>query len=83
MVYCIPCLLMCRCPIVVFIDFSILLCINPSMRPDYILRKPSLISLRRLIVVRLKLWHRNIVIVLFLVVWYIMLFNTIFDYCVS
>ena len=54
LVGCSPCILMCEFPIVVFIYFSIFLFINPSVRPGKLLRKPSLIALRRLVAVGLK-----------------------------
>ena len=48
------CRLMCRCPIVVFIDFCRCFLVNPSVRPVHVLRKPRVIALRRLVVVGLN-----------------------------
>ena len=49
-----PCLLMCRCPIVVFLNFSICLLIIFSVRHVHIFRKTCLIVLSRLAIVGLK-----------------------------
>ena len=49
-----PCLLTCRCPIVVFLDFSRWFLIRFSVRPGQVFRKPCLIALRRLDVVGMK-----------------------------
>ena len=49
-----PCLLMCTCPIVVFLDFSRCFLISFSVRPGQVLRKPCLISLRILALVGSK-----------------------------
>ena len=49
-----PCILICRFPIVVFLDFSIYLFRIFSVRPGQVFRKPGLISLRRLTLVGLK-----------------------------
>ena len=46
---------MCRCPIVVFLDFSIFLLISFSVRPDQVFRKPCLVYLRRIYVVGMKI----------------------------
>ena len=54
MFYCYPCLLMYKCPIVVFLDLSRCFLISFSVRPVQVFRKPCLISLRRLAVVGLK-----------------------------
>ena len=55
MVYCTPCLLMCRCPIFLLLDFSRCFLISFSVRPGQVFRKTCLISLRRLDVVGLKI----------------------------
>ena len=54
MVDCNPCLLMCRCPIVVSLDFSKCFLMIVSVRPGHVFRKPYLISFRRLAVFGLK-----------------------------
>ena len=54
MVDCSTCLLMCSCPIVVFLGFSRCLLMSFSVRPGQVTRKPCLISLRRIDVVGLK-----------------------------
>ena len=59
MVYFSPCRLMCRCTFVLFIEISICFLINPSVSPGHVLRKPSFISLRRLVVVGRILRHGN------------------------
>ena len=50
----IPCLLMCRRRIVVFLDFSWYLLMSFSVRPGHVFMKPFLIALMRLTVVGLK-----------------------------
>ena len=54
LVDCNPCLLMCRCPIVVFLDLSRCFLISFSVRPGQVFRKPCLIVLRRLYVFGMK-----------------------------
>ena len=54
LVDCNPCLLLFRCPIVVFIDFSRCFLISFSVRPGQVFRKPCLIALSILSVVVLK-----------------------------
>ena len=54
LVDCSSCLLMCRCAIVVFLNISIFLLISFSVRPGHVFRKPYLMALRRLAVVRLN-----------------------------
>ena len=54
LVDCSTCLLMCSCPIVVFLGFSRCLLMSFSVRPGQVTRKPCLISLRRIDVVGLK-----------------------------
>ena len=49
-----PCILMCRCPIVVSIDLSRCFLMNVSVRTDKVFRKPFMIFLRRPVVVGLK-----------------------------
>ena len=49
-----PCLLMCRCTIVVFLDFSRYFFMSFSVRPGHIFRKPCLIYLRRIAEVQMK-----------------------------
>ena len=49
-----PCLLMCRCPIILLLDFSRCLLMSFSVRPGHIFRKPCLIVLRVISVVDLK-----------------------------
>ena len=46
-----PCLLMCRCPIFVFLDFSRCLLISFLVRPGHVFRNPCLVVLMRLVVV--------------------------------
>ena len=73
-----PCLLMCRCPIVIFITFYICFFINTSMRPVQVLRKPCFITLRRTIVFGLKSAAWKYCAGSGLVVWARILFSTIF-----
>ena len=80
LVYYSPCLIMCRFPIVVFIYFSILFFVNPSLRPGQVLSKPIFIYLRMLVVVELKSVTCKYCAGSSLVVWSIMLFTTIFDF---
>ena len=54
LVDCNPCLLLCRCPIVVFLDFSRCFLMSFSVRPGHVFRKSCLIALRRLAVVGMK-----------------------------
>ena len=54
LVDCSPCILMCRCPIVVLLHFSICLLISFSVRPGHVFRKPCLMDLMRLFVVGLN-----------------------------
>ena len=54
MVDCKPCLIMFICHIVVFIDFSGFFLMSLSVSPGHVFRKPCLIDLKRLAVVRLK-----------------------------
>ena len=49
-----PCLLMCKYPIVAFLDLSRCFLINFSVKPGQVFRKPCLIPLRRLAVVEIK-----------------------------
>ena len=49
-----PYLFMCRCPIVVFLNFSRCFFMSYLVKPGHIFRKPCLIDLRRLDVVGLK-----------------------------
>ena len=51
---CIPCCLMCRYTIVVFIDFSRCFFVNSSVRPGQVFSKPSLIALIRVVVLKIK-----------------------------
>ena len=51
---CSPCLLTCRCTLVVLINFSICFFTNSSMRPDQVLSKPSFIYLRMIFVGDIK-----------------------------
>ena len=55
LVDCNPCLFMCRCPIVVFLDLSRCFLMSFSVRPGHVFRKPFLIALRRLAVVGLNI----------------------------
>ena len=54
MVVCNPCLLMCSCPNVVFLDFSRCFLVDFLVRTGHIFRNPCLVSLVRLSVVELK-----------------------------
>ena len=54
LVDCSPCLLVCRCPIVMFLDFSRCLLINFSVRPGHVFNKTCLMALRILSVVGLN-----------------------------
>ena len=54
LVYCIPCLLMCRCTIFVFLDFLRCLLISFLLRHSYTFRNPCLVELMRLVVVGLN-----------------------------
>ena len=54
LVYFIPCHLMCRCPIVVFLDLLRCFFMVFYVRPVHVFRKPCLINLRRLAIVGLK-----------------------------
>ena len=83
MVYCSPFRIMCRCTIVMFIDFYICFLINPSMRRGRFLRKPRLIELMRLVVVGIKIVAWKYCASSGLVVLAIILYTTIFYYCVS
>ena len=49
-----PCLLMCKCPIVLFLDLLRCFLIIFSVRPSQVFRKPCIISLRGLAVVGLN-----------------------------
>ena len=49
-----PCLLMCRCPIVVFLDLSRFFLMSFSVIPGQVFRKTCLIALRRLAVVGMQ-----------------------------
>ena len=51
---CNTCLLMCRCPIVVLIDFSRCFLMSFSVRPVQVFRKPCLNALKRLAVAGMK-----------------------------
>ena len=51
----IPCILVCRCPIVVFLDFSICLLMSFLVRPGHVFRNPCLMSFVRISVVRLNI----------------------------
>ena len=78
-----PYFLMCWCTIFVFINFYRCFFINPSVRPVQVLSKPSLISLKRLVVVRMKSAAWKYCASYGFVVWSITLFNTFFYCCVS
>ena len=52
---CNPYLFMCKCRIVVFLDFSRCFLISFSVRPGRVFRKPRLVALRRPAVVGLKI----------------------------
>ena len=49
-----PCLLVWRCPMVVFLGFKRWLLISFSLRPCHVFSKPCLITLRKIVVVGLK-----------------------------
>ena len=83
MVYCSPFLLMCRCPIVVFLDFSMCLLIRFYVRPGHVFRKTCFIALRGLAVVGLKSAVYRYCDSSVLDVWAIMSFITDSDCCVS
>ena len=83
LVDCIPFLLICRCPIVVYIGFSVCLFINPSVGPVRVLSKPRLIVFVRLVVVGLKSAACKYCASSGLVVWDRILFTTVFGCCVS
>ena len=51
LVGCRPCLLMCRCTIFMFLDFSRCLLIVFLVRPVHVFRKPCLVALVRIAVV--------------------------------
>ena len=74
-----PCILVCRCPIIVFLDFSRCFLMIFSMRPGHVFRKPCLVALRKLAVVGLnsaacKYWDSSS-----LDICAIMLFTTVCD----
>ena len=54
LVYSNPCLLMCTCPTIVFLDLSRCFLISFTVRPGQVFRKPCLTALRRLAVLGLK-----------------------------
>ena len=54
LVDCIPCLLMCRCAIPVFVKFSICFLMSFSVSPDQVFRKPCLIDFSRISFVLMK-----------------------------
>ena len=54
LVYCSPCILMYRCPIVVFLNFSRCLLIGFSVRSGHVFSKDFFIALKRLVVVGLR-----------------------------
>ena len=74
---------MCKCTIVVFLDFSRCFLVIFYVRPSQVLSKPYLIALRRLAVVGLKQNFGGTVLVLVLAVWARMLFSIASDCCVS
>ena len=78
----IPCNLMCRRLIVVFINFFICKLINPYVRIGNVLITPRLISTRMIVVVRIKNAARKYCAASGLVVQTIILFTTIFYCCV-
>ena len=83
LVYCRPCLLMCRCLIVVLLDFSICLLISFSVRPGHLFREPFFIAMRRLVFFGMKSDAYKYCDCSGLYVWSIMLFLTDFYCCVS
>ena len=83
LVDCIPCLLMCRCPTVVFLDFSRCLLISFSVRLCHIFRKSCFVALRRLAVVGMKSDACSYYDSSGLDVWAISFFFAASDFCVS
>ena len=83
LVYCSPCLIMWRCPIVVFINFTIWFLMSFYVRPGQVSRKSCLVALSRIDAVGLKSATRRYCASYGLVVWSIMLFTTTSDCCVS
>ena len=55
LVDCIPCLLVCRCPILVLVYFLICFLMRLAMSPDQVFSKPCLVVLRRLAAVGVKI----------------------------
>ena len=78
-----PFLIMCRCLIVVLLDFSRCLLISFSVRPGQVFRKPCFIDLRRIAVVDMKSAAWRYCASYALYVWVIMLFLTGSDCYVS
>ena len=83
MIECSSCILMFRCSIVVFLDFSRCLLISFSVRPGQVFRKPCFIELKRLAVVGMKHDTRSYCASSGLDVWDIILFIISSDCCVS
>ena len=83
LVDCSPCHLICRCPIIFFVYFSICLMINSFVSTGRILRKPCLIDFSRPVVVALHnvAWKYCANYGLFVLS--IILFNTVFYCCVT
>ena len=79
LVYWIPFYFMWRCPIILFVYFSILLLFNTSVRPIHILRKTFLIDTRRSVFVGINSPALNYCVNCGLVLWARMLFTTGFD----
>ena len=73
---------MCRCTIVLFVDFSICFFINPSVRSVHVLRKPFLISLIRIVDFGINSVAWKYCANSGLVIWDRILFTAGFDYCV-
>ena len=83
LVDCSPCILIYRCPIVVFLHFSICLLINVSVSSGQVFRKPFFIALSTIDVVGLKRFAFRYCAISGLDVCDIMLFVTASDCCVS
>ena len=82
LVDCSPCLLVWRCPIFLFLDFSRCFLMSFSMRPGQVLGKSCLVALRRLAVgMKSDTWRYCVSSGL--VVWSRMSFSTTSDCCVS
>ena len=78
-----PCLLIWRCPIFVFVYFSICFLVRWYVRPGQVFIKTCLITLRSLADVGMKSVALRYCASSVLVFWSIMLFATIYDCCVS